>query len=79
MPPANIDTVEHLVQALLTTMEQESMAIGASAEDVISACFTLTLRTVKATKEMNCDMRDVRDAISRLMLECSPDKVVVIQ
>ena len=70
MPPANIDTVEHLVQALLTTMEQESMAIGASAEDVISACFTLTLRTVKATKEMNCDMWDLKAAASRLLLEC---------
>lgn len=79
MPPASIDNVEHLVQALLQTMEDECERLGTSPEDVISACFTLTLRTVKATKALNCDMRDIRDAISRLMLECTPDTAVVIQ
>lgn len=79
MPLAQIDNVEHLVRALLNTMEQESIVVNANAEEILSAAFTITLRMVKATKEMNCDMRDLRDAISRLMLECAPDTVVVTQ
>ena len=71
--PATIKNVEHLVNAMLLVMENEAEEIGASTEDVVSATFTLTLRTIKVAREMGCEMSEVKGAVGSLMLECMKD------
>lgn len=71
--PATIKNVEHLVNAMLLVMESESEETNASTEDVVSAAFTLTLRTIKVAREMGCEMSEVKSAVGSLMLECMKD------
>ena len=71
--PATIKNVEHLVNAMLLVMESEAEETNASTEDVVSAAFTLTLRTIKVAREMGCEMSEVKSAVGSLMLECMKD------
>ena len=70
---ATVENVEHLVAAMLTVMEQESETLSTSPEDVVSAAFTLCLRTLKVAKNMECNMDELKSAVGRLMLECMKD------
>jgi hypothetical protein len=70
---ADLQRVEYLVSHMLDSMEKDCVAIDASADDVVSAALTVCLRTIKATKEMNCDMEPIKHVVSTMLLECMSD------
>lgn len=76
---ATEENVEHLVRSMLTHMEEQCVAIEASADDVVSAAMTLALRTIRATRSMHCDMEPLKQVASLLVLECMPAKTELLQ
>jgi hypothetical protein len=77
--PASIQNVEELVTHMLEAMEADAERLNASPEDVVSAAMTLTLRTIKVTKTMHCDMKDLKAAVGLLLLECQDDETHSVQ
>lgn len=70
----DIRIMEELIAGALAGMKQVPEF---SAQELLSACFTLTLRTMKAVKEgtpveeMETNLAITRQAVEVLMLECA--------
>lgn len=63
-------TVEDLVVAALVGME----SVQSTADEVMSACFTLTLRAAKTCIQHNPESRDkVRTALEVILLSCADE------
>lgn len=54
------------------TLALELCGEGASVNEVMSACFTLTLRMMKGCAQMGADPYQLRAAVDVLLLQCAP-------
>lgn len=65
--------VDKLVKAAVEGIENAEDAADATAAETVSACFTLTMRIVKAVRENGSadDLKACRSALEVLLLECA--------
>lgn len=59
------DLVEDMIIALTTRGEE------ASANEMMSACFTITLRMMKGCVALGADAQQMRSAVEVLLLQCA--------
>jgi len=67
MPRANPDTVLALVDAAFEGMDP--YISSASADEVVSACLSISLRAVKAAVVMKADKTALRSAVYAVLAE----------
>ena len=67
---ARAEIVEKLVEAALTGIEFSG--VDATSGELMSACFTIALRAIKACMVHPENQQEVRKAVERLLMECVP-------